>query len=227
MPLAPTLLVHWRSLAIFVGTLTLLTTAVITFGVSGFEFPRPTSVEPYRVLETCPAHLPQRYVPPAALDPLESGPSWAYAWLLEHVDEPTLSCGIGTDAIRFVWQRSFHPPVVIRVGFDNADAWLTAIALGEPADGAQLGPEQARISKPLSAAQTSKLMAQMQDSPIANFGEEAEAWGLDGSTWLFEQRSGWRYYAVSRWSPRQGGLRDLGMLLVDFSELEIPQAERY
>ena len=46
--------------------------------------------------------------------------------------------------------------------------------------------------------------------------------GLDGFHWRIEGRNHKGYHSSECWSPRRGAFYKLGMLLVEFSGLEIP-----
>ena len=52
--------------------------------------------------------------------------------------------------------------------------------------------------------------------------------GTDGSQWIIEGVKKGQYHVVDRWMPKDGMVRELGLLLaLDFAKLNIPKNEIY
>ncbi len=52
--------------------------------------------------------------------------------------------------------------------------------------------------------------------------------GNDGSEWIIEGVKGGQYHVLDRWSPADGIVRELGMMLAfDLAKLNIPKTEIY
>ena len=47
--------------------------------------------------------------------------------------------------------------------------------------------------------------------------------GLDGAQWIIEGLSGGRYHLEDRWSPEEGGVWEMGILLLKFSGLRVSE----
>ncbi len=50
--------------------------------------------------------------------------------------------------------------------------------------------------------------------------ETAGVIGMDGARWIVEGVKAGRYHLVDRWSPKDGAVREFGLLLVGLSEID-------
>lgn len=52
--------------------------------------------------------------------------------------------------------------------------------------------------------------------------------GSDGSQWVIEGIKGGQYHVVDRWSPKNGPVRELGLMLAfDLAHISIPKKDIY
>lgn len=134
---------------------------------------------------------------------------------LSSAQEPPLVEIVGenseTSAFRFIWLRSFHAPVIVRVvsGSDGR-AQLTA-KLMTGLGGYDLGKVDAVVDRPLSTAEVGRFRAVMDKARIAGVQSSTCDLGCDGATWLVEAIDDGIYRYLERWSPEDGPIRDLGL----------------
>ena len=175
-----------------------------------------------------------------------------YSHELRVLDEPPLSKlssggASGTsptaaaESYRFLWLRTFDPPVAIRLDV-KADGTGTVTA--KVADGQAGFPETSKKivekrSRALTREQTGAFLAQINRtkfwSLVTNIDPQDQMdTQTDGSEWVLEGVKGDTYHVVARWSPdvnRMHGCKaifDLGMALaVDLAQLQIPKDKMY
>jgi hypothetical protein len=137
---------------------------------------------------------------------------------LRALAEPSLSCGKRASRdYRFLWIGSFAEPVMIRVTVPtDRDQAASVLLDGVGYDAARL--TQRRLSA-LSVVDQRRLMAAFSRSDFWNMSSPSDGPAPDGSTWVIEGRSGAVYHVVSRWSPRPGPFRDLGLLFMELAGL--------
>jgi hypothetical protein len=142
--------------------------------------------------------------------------------------EPSLSCGPTTaqETYRFLWLRSFHHPVAIRITRNENQYELTTVVLNG-AGGYEPGEISRNSRRPLSKAEWDKAM-----TALSKFGFwrsktvlDTDIVGTDGAQWIVEGQSG-RYHVVESWGGL-GGLQDIGLTMLELSGLNIPKDEIY
>ena len=163
------------------------------------------------------------------LDQFVSG--W-YSGQLKALKEPSLlelSKTPSTESYRFLWLRSFHHPIAIRVDIqaDGSATLTTKIASG--AGGYPPGKLSATSTRLLTKDETQKLMAHINASGFWQLPSyERDRAGADGSEWVVEAAVHGKYHLVSEWSPKNGPIRDLGdMFLFELAKVNVPKNEIY
>ena len=124
--------------------------------------------------------------------------------------EPKLSCGISQDheSYRFLWLRSFHDPVAIRVYRRGSQYGLVAVVLEYREGGGDLGGIKTRVDKTLSAAEWRQAVAVLEAVDFWRMKTNPrDTFGIDGALWTVEGRHAGRYYIAQR----KGGL-ELGLV---------------
>jgi hypothetical protein len=51
--------------------------------------------------------------------------------------------------------------------------------------------------------------------------------GNDGSQWIIEGVRNGKYNVVDRWTPRDSAYQELGMFLINLTDLDIPKKDIY
>lgn len=159
--------------------------------------------DPFFPLPTPQAEAQRKAEPPRPLPPPPAEPD---ARDLERFQEPRLSKAVaakdladGPTQIRFMWIRSFDPPLCVRAFMTAEGPRLRVVRLSNTA----------RLAKtlPLAEADWAALLALTQDAkavqPYAGLTNEERLSlsGLDGASWMLEVRAGDTYHFSDVWSP--------------------------
>jgi hypothetical protein len=184
------------------------------------------------VANTCPEALDARYFPVGS--PRGQPTHFANGTVLDHdlfvrqwfskplaaMKEPSLSCGVleETEAYRFLWLRSFHKPVAVRVFRRGEEYRLEAVIL-DRAGGYEPGKVSRRVTKELSRDQWGAVVARLDEIQLWQMPtRENRLPGTDGARWIIEARRDGRYHVVDRWSGTDG-LQSVGRLFLDLAGL--------
>lgn len=136
-----------------------------------------------------------------------------YGNYLSALGEPSLFAAPNSDMriYRFLWLRSFHDPIAVRVEIEpDGDALLYYVRASR-ARGYEPGLIE-RKSRRLSAAQTASIERRFAKLSLCQPRDD-DTHGLDGSEWVYEMRSPTRYCAMNFWTP-SGKLADAGLQLL-------------
>jgi hypothetical protein len=156
-----------------------------------------------------------------------------YSHQLSAFDEPSLltqSKDPSTQSYRFLWLRSFHHPIAVRIEVkpDGTAMLTTKVASG--AGGYPPGHLVTNTSKPLTKQQTESFLHKIDADKFWELPPVLlkERQGDDGSQWIIEGVKGGKYPLATQWSPEQGPIHDLGAALAfELAGLAIPKAEIY
>ena len=120
------------------------------------------------------------------------------------MDEPSLFArqdSVRGEAYRFLWIRSFHDPIAIRVETTRNDAILRFVRLRRERNGGAMRIVETRAAK-LAKQQRDSLTDSLTKARFWQLAtKEAYEVGTDGSRWILEGTENSRYHAVDRWSP--------------------------
>jgi len=162
--------------------------------------------------------------PKSSLELKGSFKSQWYSSQLRALEEPSLyslSKSPSAESYRFLWLRTFHHPIAIRLD-PNSDG--TSTLLVKVASGAA-GFRPGVLSEQRSQV-VSKRVSELHfwDSPNPVNDQR----GTDGSQWIIEGVKAGRYHVVDRWMPSKGVVRELGLVLAfDLAKMDIPKNEIY
>jgi hypothetical protein len=134
------------------------------------------------------------------------------------------------ESYRFLFLRTFHDPVAVRISCAERNCDLTAVRL-DGSGGYEPGSVAERKSTKLSEQETSRIRALIG---TARFWEKPPAdtrIGLDGAQWILEGRRQKTYHLWDVWSPEKIGphaaFRDLCLEILRVSKIKIEQSEIY
>ena len=163
------------------------------------------------------------------LDRFVSG--W-YSGQLKALKEPSLlelSKAPSTESYRFLWLRSFHHPIAIRVDVqaDGSATLTTRIASG--AGGYPPGKLTASTTRFLTKEEAQQLIARINASGFWQLPSyDRDRAGNDGSEWVVEAAVHGKYHLVSAWTPKDGPIHDLGTIfLFELAKIKVPKNEIY
>ena len=130
-----------------------------------------------------------------------------YGMWLSFFREPSLFEDSKADArierYRFLWLRTFHPAVVIRVDISDAH---TAVLAAKVASGcAGFGSPDRKIvediSRTLTHDETKAFLEEVEKSGFWSMPASIPVSGEDGAEWILEAEKSGNYHVVKRWSP--------------------------
>ena len=122
--------------------------------------------------------------------------------------------GRNEQTVRFTLLRSFHAPVIVRTtATDGGRVRLTA-TWPSGYDGCPAPGGVCRVDRFLSEAERARLAAAQTFLLKASYGCPT---GIDGSMWLLEASGRGDYRFWSEWSPKEGDLRDLALVMLDLT----------
>jgi hypothetical protein len=143
--------------------------------------------------------------------------SWYSTQLCAMGEVPLVKPSDGRIHIRFLWLRTFHPGIAVRVENDGNDTHLVAIEL-DGAGGYAPGAVGRRTERSLSSAEWVSLQEEIADSKFWRRSTSKEILGLDGAEWIVEIAEHNRYHVITRWNG--GTIEQLGRHLLTLSQLE-------
>ena len=142
--------------------------------------------------------------------------------------EPSLSCGnLEGETYRFLWLRTFHPPIAVRLTVTQGTARILSVQLSG-AGGYDPGTVVHRAEHLLPPQEWNQVRDAINVAHFWQMGAwEGKPGGLDGAQWVIEGRAGAKYHVVDRWCPESGPVRELGLLLMRLARLEIAESAIY
>lgn len=177
--------------------------------------------------------LPDLYIPtdstkfyfPANFD------SFNNEWYSEHLfamREPILFFDSSqTEIYRFVWLRTFHNPISIRIEKQQNICLLTW-KLCNGAGGYEPGQLTIAKQKQIDNAIWEKFKTLLTQIDFWNLDtEEKEIMGLDGSQWILEGKKGEKYHVVDRWSPKNDKYSQCCDFLIKLTDLTFGDEDKY
>lgn len=176
------------------------------------------------------------YFPVGIFAPLEGGMNWlvkAYSSSLAAMQEPPLSSSKdkNTETYRFLWLRSFHEPVSIRLYRVKNQNYMTVKQLpssGIVQNGQTIFPKNLTINetRPVSDAEWERFQELLKKSDFWSMPtEDGKLPGTDGARWLLEGIKFNKYHVVNRQSPEQGDYREACIYLLRISGLKIDESK--
>jgi hypothetical protein len=172
------------------------------------------------------------YFPEGALHPSRSKVDgilrdW-YSKYLRAMLEPSLSCGERRDgfAYRFLWLRSFHHPISVRIEKSGSSVSLNAVEI-DGTGGRAPGGIVKWTQRTLSPAEQDRFLTKLKQVGFWEMRKNQDRFGMEGAQWIVEGAENGQYRVVDRWSPGPGAYRDLCAILLDLAGVTIPPVEFY
>jgi len=176
------------------------------------------------------------YFPKGAFSDDSNGDRFKAEWYSTHLkalNEPSLlqfASKPSLESYRFVWLRTFHHPVVVRLDIRADGVGELTAKVSNGAGGYKPGQIIQNVSRPLTREQTSMFLAQLGKDKFWELPsyENSGRGGNDGSQWIVEGVKDGKYHVVDRWTPSEGPVRELGVTLaLGLAELKIPKDDLY
>ena len=174
---------------------------------------------------------PGQYFPAGAFQSAPGGDESTQRWYvgqLRAMNEPPLPQLQADETYRFLWLRSFHDPVSVRIQASHGRATLVAVEL-ERDDRGKVGSVKRRLERALTESEWRALTAALGDAEFwdAPTVDPDATLVADGAVWTFEGYRSGVYHAVTRWNPQWGAFRTLGEAFLHAAHLSFPADEVY
>ncbi len=151
----------------------------------------------------------------------DAGTLASYAAFLTAAGEPALYTGQGKVAldgervVRFLWLRTFHPPIVIRITFrkDKPPRLVAKRLTGM--GGYDVGKVDLTIDRRLDGGEADRINVLLaKEDVFVSAPPSCGPPGTDGAQWMVEGVYAASYHFARAWSPRDGKVREIGMALL-------------
>jgi len=167
-----------------------------------------------------------------------------YSDQLRALGEPSLwrlSKTETTETYRFLWLRSFHHPISVRLDVHQDDTGTLTAKATDGQGGYKPGRLVMNKTRALTREQTKWALDRINEvsfwglpsnektkSRVGPDGKETVEIGLDGAQWIMEGVKDGKYQVTDRWSPQNGPVHTLGiMMLIDLAKLKLLYQEVY
>jgi hypothetical protein len=156
-----------------------------------------------------------------------------YSKHLKALEEPSLiewAKNPSQESYRFIWLRTFHHPVIVRLDVRTDGVGVLTAKVANGAGGYEPGKLIENTTRPLTHEQTDTFLGQVSKVGFWKLptSENSGTTGEDGSQWIIEGIKDGKYHVVDRWTPTEGGVRELGLsLALGLAEMKVPKDELY
>jgi hypothetical protein len=196
----------------------------------------------------CPAKASQTdYFPSGTLDDTAQSSLFKEQWYSDQLrafKEPSLwelSKTQKSQTYRFLWLRSFHRPISVRLDIHEDGTGLLTTKATDGQGGSKPGGLVLNKTRILTKEQTNWALDRIKEvgfwglptyekpkESVGPNGERTVQIGVDGAQWILEGVKDGKYQATDRWSPESGPIRTLGiMMLIDLAKLKLLYEEVY
>jgi hypothetical protein len=151
-----------------------------------------------------------------------------YSWHLAAMRQSSLSRGAADapETYRFLWLRSFHRSISVRVALKRDGARIEFTEL-TGAGGFKPGHIRRHTERQLSRNDVDRFAKALKDADFWQLPTRFRDFGLDGAQWIVEGRRGGTYHVVDRFTPEGGTYRALGLLFLKLAYFSAPPLEIY
>jgi hypothetical protein len=189
------------------------------------------------IVTVAPISAQIQYFPDGALAGDKQQDDFLVQWYSKHLQamgEPSLwelSKDSAANIYRFVYLRTFDPPIVVRLSVqkDGSGMLITKITSGK--GGYEPGHLLTNRTSCLDAQKVSWFLDRMNELSFwerPSYIENPSVMGVDGAHWIMEGVHGGKYHAVDRWSPECARERVFGIIMmIDLAKLKLLYQEVY
>jgi hypothetical protein len=133
-----------------------------------------------------------------------------------------------TQSYRFLWLRTFHHPIVVRIDVNANGTSLLTTKMTSGAGGYKPGKLILNERRTLTSEQTNWFLGKIEVHNFWKLPSIQEDRGVDGAQWIIEGARNGTYHIVDRWSPEDGEIRALGLLMLnDLPKMKLAAKEVY
>lgn len=130
-------------------------------------------------------------------------------------------------AYRFLWIRTFHHPIAVRIQKSGVSTVLHAFEF-DGAGGYEWGKPAKEVKRELSPTEVEALTAKLKKAKFWEMDSDPmDAGGLDGATWVLEGSRDGKWHRVRLWSPKSARFRDACLFFLQLADMKVPHDEIY
>jgi hypothetical protein len=154
-----------------------------------------------------------------------------YSQQLIALEEPSL-WGVAktqkTRSYRFLWLRTFHHPIAIRIDVNSDGTSRLTTKMTSGAGGYAPGKLVENHTVTMTKELTDWFLGKIEEHKFWKLPSTEDSGGNDGAQWIIEGIRDGSYKIVDRWTPRDGDIRAIGLVMVnDLAKLKLPSNEVY
>jgi hypothetical protein len=190
------------------------------------------------LLALCGGSVGQQYFPEAAFEDQKKSNDFIVEWYsqqLKALQEPSLwetSRTAKGQVFRFLWLRSFHHPVVIRLNVNDDGTGDLVTKVGDGQGGYPPGKLIENRTQRISKQQTQWFLDEVKELKYWGLPtreqENPNIVQLDGARWIVEAVWNGTYKIVDRWSPEKGPIKTLGLsMAIDLAGMKLLYQDVY
>lgn len=169
-----------------------------------------------------------KYFPADAFGDPKSSQDWIalYSKYLQSLKEPALpdhSQLSPRQSFRFLWLRSFHKPVSVRLDVRTDGTGVVTVKVEQQAGAFNT------TTRSITKEQVDLFLYQIGARDFWRLpSQEEPVSGPDGARWVMEGIKGSQYHVVHRWAPKDGAVRTLCLYLAaDLGRMKLESNEIY
>ncbi len=181
-----------------------------------------------------PMNAQVKYFPAGAFGDPKGSQEWIglYSKYLKSMREPSLfdhSQAGPSQSYRFLWLRSFHKPVSVRLDIRNDGAAVLTVKVGKTPGVSAVGEAIQKTTRTLSKREADSFLDQIGSQGFWKLPPQEEpVSGPDGARWILEGVRDGQYHVVHRWAPKNGTVRTLCLYLaVELGQMKLANDEIY
>jgi len=128
---------------------------------------------------------------------------------------------------RFVWLRTFHHPIVVRLVVDQDGIGRLAEIEMTGRGGFAPGVVAKKRTFEVSKEEVAHFQSLIKAITYWAMPTEAGQAGLDGAQWILEGVQSGQYHVVVRWSPAAGPYREVCLYMLKLSKIDVDPKQIY
>lgn len=153
-----------------------------------------------------------------------------YAKHLRSMREPSLSEASKDNSLvayRFLWLRTFHSPIAIRLTIHVDGTGTLTGKMTNGKGGYDAGNLTLNESHELAKARVAEFLGLLRTAAFWSSPSEDGTGGADGAQWVLEGVQNGGYHIVDRWSPEKSEFEHACLFLFEQSRISVDTKEIY
>lgn len=157
-----------------------------------------------------------------------------YAGYLQAMGEPSLWAMSGnrhSQVYRFLWLRTFHHPIAVRVTIDASNSGIVVTKVLDGQGGYKPGKLLSQAERKVGAQEVQGFLSVLDRQKfwtMPTLEPSSHGGGNDGARWITEGAKDGQYHVTDRWSPQSADAQSIGIeFLVNLAKLKLGGDELY